>query len=182
MIMDNESGNDPQIIGNLSHNFPSRDDLGTSHPIIFSHILIRAVFKIPLSFHEILVGLVRDSPFLDDHNPQYMKGSIIPQPIIHQQGWRGHTAHARHRPQEPRPKEHITVWAASHSDDLACHGSLGLLEISPLLYRDNDKIGGFHGHGGYRDTQKVMVFVRENDIEMDDLGVPPFQTITMFIR
>ena len=27
--------------------------------------------------HE-LVGLERDSPFLDDHNPQYMKGSIIP--------------------------------------------------------------------------------------------------------
>ena len=33
-------------------------------------LFIWAVFKIPLSFHWILVGLVRDSPSLHYHNPQ----------------------------------------------------------------------------------------------------------------
>ena len=42
--------------------------------------------KILLSFHWILVGLVRDSPFLDYHNPQWLLGSIIPQLTINQQG------------------------------------------------------------------------------------------------
>ena len=37
----------------------------------------------------------RDSPFLDDlddYTPQYMKGSIIPELIINQQGWIAATA------------------------------------------------------------------------------------------
>ena len=64
---------------------------------VFRTKTIWAVFKIPFVCHWILVSLVRDSPFLDDWNPQYMyiyiytsiKGSIIPQLIINHQGfWR----------------------------------------------------------------------------------------------
>ena len=46
-----------------------------------------------LSFHEILVGLW-GFPVLGLWNhPQYVKGSIIPQLIINQQGWIAATAH-----------------------------------------------------------------------------------------
>ena len=47
--------------------------LGMNHDIFEASRPLHtwAVFKIPLSFHEILVGLVRDSPFLDDYQPQY---------------------------------------------------------------------------------------------------------------
>ena len=50
------------------------------------------MFKIPLLFHWILVGVFRHSPFLDDHNPQDFWGSTIPKLIIKQQGWIAATA------------------------------------------------------------------------------------------
>ena len=70
-----------------------------------------AVFKIPFLFHWILVGWERDSPIGLWNNPQYIKGSIIPQLIIHQPGfW---TPQVRWRipvpPQSPHQKSQ-TRW------------------------------------------------------------------------
>ena len=44
-----------------------------------------ALFKIPLSFHEILVGDNIDSPFLDYDQIPNILGSMIPELVINQQ-------------------------------------------------------------------------------------------------
>ena len=49
------------------------------------------VFIIPLSFH--YGWFYRDSPFLDYHNPQYIKASRIPQLIINPARGLAATAH-----------------------------------------------------------------------------------------
>ena len=66
------------------------------YPIIYSVSYEQCSLNPSLIPWNARVGLERDSPFFDYYNPQNIKGSIIPQLIINQQGFSSHCSYSYH--------------------------------------------------------------------------------------